>query len=43
MINTTYKIILQNTKASLQHTGIQYTVKIIGKSREMSVMTSALT
>ena len=29
MVNTTYKIILQNTKAALQHTGMQHTTKIL--------------
>ena len=29
MINSTCKTILQNTKAVLQHTGIQYAVKIL--------------
>ena len=30
IINTTYKTILPNAKTALQHTGIQYTVTILG-------------
>ena len=29
-MNTTYKIILENTKTALPHIGIQYTVTVLG-------------
>ena len=40
IINTTYKLILQNTKIALQHTGIQYTVTLLGNLKILDFLFS---